>query len=115
MPLLPPLKIKVTLPSRRHRKVADCSGRARSTFIVAAFAYGIFFRKGSTATPEKIKSNCGAAAENLSGDPSQDYFTDGITESLNHRPRQDQGVARDVAPLVMRYKGTSKPVSGDRR
>ena len=64
----------------------------------------------SLATPPRIESVAVLPFENLSGDPAQEYFADGMTEELV----TDLG---KISPLrvisrtsVMRYKGSRKPL-----
>ncbi len=48
---------------------------------------------------------------NLSGDPNQDYFADGMTEVLSTDLARLGGLKRVIARgSVIRYKGTSKPL-----
>ncbi len=79
--------------------------------IVAALAYGIFFRKGATPAPEtEIKSIAVLPLTNLSGDASQDYFADGMTESLVSDLSRIGALRVAPRPVVMRYKGTNKSI-----
>jgi hypothetical protein len=51
--------------------------------LIAALSYALFLRKNSTSPlHSEIKSIAVLPLENLSGDPSQDYFADGMTDSL---------------------------------
>jgi TolB-like protein len=74
--------------------------------IIGALAYALFVRKNVTTT--EIRSIAVLPLENRSGDPSQDYFADGVTESLI-TDLASTGVLTVISrPSVMRYKGTSK-------
>jgi serine/threonine protein kinase/Tfp pilus assembly protein PilF len=78
--------------------------------IVAGWAASRYFRSHSTAGPQvEVKSLAVLPMANLSGDPAQDYFADGMTETLI------AGLARIGAlrvissrTSVMQYKGTHK-------
>ncbi len=78
--------------------------------IIAVASYVLFFRKGSTPASTEIKSLAVLPLENLSGDPSQDYFADGITESLITDLARINALRVTSRPLVMRYKDTNKSV-----
>jgi TolB-like protein/DNA-binding winged helix-turn-helix (wHTH) protein/Flp pilus assembly protein TadD len=49
--------------------------------------------------------------ENLSGDPGQEYFTDGMTDALITDLAQISSLKVISRTSVMRYKGTHKPLS----
>ena len=78
--------------------------------IVAAVSYLLFFRKSSTPSPTGIKSLAVLPLEDLSADSSQDYFADGITESLITDLARIGALRVISRPLVMRYKDTNKSV-----
>jgi TolB-like protein/DNA-binding winged helix-turn-helix (wHTH) protein/tetratricopeptide (TPR) repeat protein len=63
-----------------------------------------------TSAAGRIQSLAVLPLENLSGDPAQEYFTDGITEALI----TDLGRIGELRVIsrtsVMRYKGTKKPL-----
>jgi TolB-like protein/DNA-binding winged helix-turn-helix (wHTH) protein/Flp pilus assembly protein TadD len=48
--------------------------------------------------------------ENLSRDPAQDYFADGITDALITSLAQIRGLKVISRTSIMRYKGTTKPL-----
>src|SRR5262249_47747492 len=49
--------------------------------------------------------------ENLSGDPAQDYFADGMTEALLSDLAQVRALRVISRTSVMRFKGSRKPLS----
>jgi TolB-like protein/Tfp pilus assembly protein PilF len=64
-----------------------------------------------SATPEpKIQSLAVLPLENLSGDPKQDYFADGMTEELITNLAQISALKVISRSSMMRYKGTRKTV-----
>jgi len=64
---------------------------------------------GSLTTPQ-ITSLAVLPLENLSGDPEQDYFVDGMTEELIATLAR-VGALKVISPTsVMRYKGSDKPL-----
>ena len=78
--------------------------------IIAAVSYLLFFGKSSTPSPTEIKSLAVLPLDNLSGDPSQDYFAEGVTESLITDLARISALRVISRPVVMRYKDTSKSV-----
>ena len=57
-----------------------------------------------------IRSLAVLPLENLSGDPSQEYFAEGTTEELITQLAQIQALKVISRTSVMRYKGTQKPL-----
>lgn len=64
---------------------------------------------GRASTP-KIESLAVLPLENLSGDPSQDYFADGMTEALITNLAQIKALRVISRTSVMAYKGAKKPL-----
>jgi len=74
--------------------------------LIAAFAY---WKLQPTSPPEKqIRSLAVLPLENLSGDQSQEYFADGITESLINNLAQIRALRVISRTSVMRFKGSHK-------
>ena len=70
---------------------------------------GLRMRLLGTATGPQIESLAVLPLDNLSGDSAQDYFADGMTETLITDLAQLGGLKRVTARgSVMRYKGTKK-------
>jgi TolB-like protein/Tfp pilus assembly protein PilF len=61
-------------------------------------------------TSIRIHSVAVLPLENLSGDPAQDYFTDGMTDALITELAQISSLRVISRTSVMRYKGTRKPL-----
>jgi serine/threonine protein kinase/predicted negative regulator of RcsB-dependent stress response len=78
-------------------------------FIIAGLVSARFFRQSSTPAPQtEIKSLAALPLENLSGDASQDYFADGMTEALI-TDLAKVGALRVIShSSVMQYKGARK-------
>jgi TolB-like protein/DNA-binding winged helix-turn-helix (wHTH) protein/Tfp pilus assembly protein PilF len=62
------------------------------------------------ATRVHIRSIAVLPLENLSGDPAQEYFTDGMTDALVTELAQISSLRVISRTSVMRYKGTRKPL-----
>jgi adenylate cyclase len=72
----------------------------------------IFFTGGAPAVqPGQIKSLAVLPLENLSGDPAQEYFADGMTESLISNLTQVRALRVISRTSVMRFKGSRKPLA----
>jgi len=78
--------------------------------ILAGLVYTRFFRQSSIPTPQtEIRSLAVLPLENISGDTSQDYFADGMTESLITDLAKITALRVISRPSVMQYKGVRKP------
>ncbi len=62
------------------------------------------------AVSSRIESLAVLPLDNLSGDPSQDYFADGMTESLITELAKISALRVISRTSVMQYKGTRKPM-----
>src|SRR5438445_1616238 len=76
-----------TSEAKRHRFVPRRTFVAGAALVVLAVAgmlsYVLIFRRGpATPRPPEIRSLAVLPLTNFSGDPSQDYFADGMTEEL---------------------------------
>ena len=76
--------------------------------IVAALAYALLFRGVPAARQPEIKSLAVLPLENLSGDPAQEFFADGMTEALISNLAQIRALKVISRTSVMRYKGSGK-------
>jgi TolB-like protein/Tfp pilus assembly protein PilF len=65
-------------------------------------------RETRTLTSPEIKSLAVLPLNNLSGDPAQEYFADGVTEALISNLAQVRALRVISRISVMRYKGTNK-------
>jgi len=77
---------------------------------VLAVAATIYLATRSRAwnAPSKINSLAVLPLENLTGDPSQDYFVDGMTDALITEFAQVQGLKVISRTSAMHYRGTRK-------
>ena len=81
-----------TLPRRGYRFIAEV-------------------REGPGGPLKRIRSLAVLPFENLSGDPEQEYFVDGMTEALITDLAKISALRVISRASVMRYKGTCKPHS----
>ncbi|HLL74716.1 MAG TPA: protein kinase [Pyrinomonadaceae bacterium] len=75
--------------------------------VVAGLITARYFRPGPAAGPG-IRSLAVLPLENLSGDASQDYFADGMTEALITDLARVGALRVISRPSVMQYKGTRR-------
>src|SRR5262245_13896986 len=77
---------------------------------MAAIVYVKFFRGSSSVYAGVIKSLAVLPLQNLSGDPSQEYFADGMTDALIGGLAKIRGLQVISRTSSMRYKGANKPL-----
>jgi TolB-like protein/tRNA A-37 threonylcarbamoyl transferase component Bud32 len=96
--------------------------RMRAKMAIAALAPAAALALGVLVVHERRLGMSGSGAsgirsiavlplENLSGDPSQDYFADGLTEELITRLSRVPGLSVTSRSSVMRFKGARRPVA----
>jgi TolB-like protein len=79
--------------------------------VLAALAIGWYFRGSMTGTQSAAPAASGPPSvavlpfENLSGDPTQDYFSDGMTEELLNALAKIPGLEVAARTSVFQYKG----------
>jgi TolB-like protein/DNA-binding winged helix-turn-helix (wHTH) protein len=82
-----------------------------SAVLVGLNAGGLRERLLGKSNPVRIQSLAVLPLENLSGDTSQDYFADGMTESVITELAKIGGLRVMSRPSVIQYKGARKPMS----
>jgi len=96
-----------------RRRQALAITAAVVVFVVAAVAANVggLRERLFGASPAKIESIAVLPLANLSGDPQQDYFADGMHEALITDLAKLSGLRRVIArSSVMRYRETDKPL-----
>jgi serine/threonine protein kinase/tetratricopeptide (TPR) repeat protein len=91
---------------------------AIAMIVLFAAAAGLFYWLNGRSTntrralplPGAIQSIAVLPLENLSGDPSQDYFADGMTDALITELSQIRKLRVISRTTVMQYKRTQKPL-----
>jgi TolB-like protein/tetratricopeptide (TPR) repeat protein len=91
----------------RRRKLLLYAGMAGLLIMIAVAALRLFM-----GHPKAIESIAVLPFENLSGDPQQEYFSDGMHEALITDLAQLGGLKRVIArSSVVRFKGTKTPLA----
>lgn len=93
------------IPGTRHWLVLSCAAAG-----LALLSYLIARNHTRYARPPKIESLAVLPLQNLSGDPSQDYFADGTTEELIGRLSGIHGLRVISRTSSMRFKNTQLSV-----
>ncbi|HEX4945485.1 MAG TPA: tetratricopeptide repeat protein, partial [Blastocatellia bacterium] len=110
-----PVPSAVTTPKLRHnRKVGVRVGLVLAAVILLVFlGLGVWSRwRGQfMELPPEIKSLAVLPLENLSGDATQEYFADGMTEAIIGNLAKIRALRVVSRPSVMRFKGSRKPLA----
>ena len=97
--------------ARPRRSILTYAAAALGVLALAVIAVGpLRDRFLGTTPPARIVSLAVLPLENLSGDPEQDYFTDGITEALITDLGKIGSLRVIARSSVMQYKGRSAPL-----
>lgn len=96
-----------TRPRLPRIVAASLAGAALLLVVVAA----IWIRSTSTARLPSIRSLAVLPLENLSGDASQDYFADGMTDELITHLAQIRDLRVISRTSIMTYKRVRKPLA----
>ena len=103
-----------TLLSRRtRRRVLWMAAAALGAFVVSALGLNVLGLRdwaSSNLTRAPIDSIAVLPLQNLSGDPEQEYFADGMTEALMTDLARIGALKVISRRSVMRYKGSDKPL-----
>jgi TolB-like protein/DNA-binding winged helix-turn-helix (wHTH) protein/tetratricopeptide (TPR) repeat protein len=97
------------VPSLRH--VGKFWLAAVGVGIAAAVILALYFERARpfrSSVAMKIQSVAVLPLDNLSGDPSQEYFADGMTDALTTYLAQMRGIRVISRTSAMHYKGTKK-------
>ena len=105
---VPPSKVEAPVPAiaARRRWLPIAAGIAA---LLVAVAAGAAWRWNGTG-PAPITSIAVLPLQNLSGDPEQEFFSDGMTEAVITKLAQISGARVTSRTSVMRFKTTSESV-----
>ena len=99
-------------PARQSRTLRSAIAAAGLLLVVSAalvgFNVGGIRDRRSTAAGSEIRSIAVLPLVNLSGDPSQDYFAEGMTDELIAMLAKNTSLQVISRTSVMRYKGSRK-------
>ncbi len=84
---------------------------AIAAVLIIGLVWFFVWRRAPAVQPDQIKSLAVLPLENLSGDPAQEYFADGMTEALISNLSQVRALRVISRTSVMRFKGSRKPLA----
>src|SRR4029077_3626219 len=99
--------VETPAPAKANARPAWTWAASAALALVVALGAGKFWPQ---AGPPHILSIAVLPLQNLSGDPNQEYFSDGTTEELISNLAQIHALKVISRTTVMRYKGTTKPL-----
>src|SRR5262245_6594469 len=97
--------VQVPVPVRKAKRSSASWLVAAALLVVGAV---VWWTTRVPTVSGAIKSIAVLPLQNLSGDPSQEYFSDGTTEALISNLAQVQSLKVISRTSVMRYKGSTK-------
>jgi len=84
---------------------------AMALLLVVGLAWLVSWRRAPAVPPDQIKSLAVLPLENITRNPAQEYFADGMTEALISNLAQIRALRVISRTSVMRFKGSLKPVA----
>jgi TolB-like protein/DNA-binding winged helix-turn-helix (wHTH) protein/Tfp pilus assembly protein PilF len=99
-------------PRPRHRRALWLGGAAllAAALTTVAIAFVPALQRHAAPASAPIRSLAVLPLANLTGDPAQDYFSDGMTEALITNLASLPEMRVISRQSVMRYKGSSRPL-----
>ena len=107
-PVLQPIR-GARPPMRRRRWLLVLAATAALVLLLAVAAL-ITGRFRGRAEDLKIRSIAVLPIDNLTGDPGQNYFADGMTDELTTMLAKDSTLSVTSRTSVMQYKGVHRPL-----
>jgi TolB-like protein/DNA-binding winged helix-turn-helix (wHTH) protein len=122
-PIQEPIANRAELPSEREAQSSRSSrfggwpvalgalaGLALLILVISLGARGLRGRSVDPGAGPKISSVAVLPLDNLSGDPAQDYFADGMTDELTTMLAKNSTLRIVSRTSVMQYKGAHRPL-----
>ena len=111
-PVAPPAAEVSPPPMPRNRRAMWLGAAFSAAALTAALTFfaPALLRRAAPASGIPIKSLAVLPLANLTGDPSQDYFSDGMTEALITNLGSWPELRVISRQSVMRFKGSAKPL-----
>ena len=100
-----------TPPSIWHTYKAIIGLTSIAVVLIGASIAGYLWRKSRHLAAPTITSVAVLPLANLSADPGQEYFSDGMTDAIINELSRASSLKVISRTSVMRYKNTNKPVS----
>jgi TolB-like protein/DNA-binding winged helix-turn-helix (wHTH) protein/tetratricopeptide (TPR) repeat protein len=105
---VPPVELTVIVPAHRSRRTL--AALLTATIVVAAALLVVYLRRTAHAGDGRIKSIAVLPLTNLSGDASQDYFADGMTDEIITMLAKNTSLRVVSRTSVMQYKAVGRPL-----
>jgi TolB-like protein/DNA-binding winged helix-turn-helix (wHTH) protein/Tfp pilus assembly protein PilF len=106
-----PIKVLSAAPSQRAPwLVTSVLAWAVITMMGGAYFIYRYYTRSILSQPPSIHSLAVLPLENMSGDPAQDYFADGMTEALITEMAKIGAIRVISRTSAMQYKGVRKPL-----
>jgi len=105
-----PLQGRVDAPARRHSRLLVYPALGLALFALALLLMGFRPKAMDSPAVPPIRSLVVLPLENLSGDPAQEYFADGMTDALIGELARIQSLRVISRTSAMHYKGSKKPL-----
>jgi TolB-like protein/DNA-binding winged helix-turn-helix (wHTH) protein/Tfp pilus assembly protein PilF len=103
----PPAHAPVMLATPSRRRWLPLVATAAATVLMVGVAAA---RWHGSSAPPSIKSIAVLPLDNFSGDPAQEFFSDGMTEAVISKLAQGSTLRVTSRTSVMGFKGTSKSI-----
>jgi TolB-like protein/DNA-binding winged helix-turn-helix (wHTH) protein/Tfp pilus assembly protein PilF len=95
----------------KRRAPGIAAGAIAAALLLLSVATMMWTRSPRSSSPASIRSLAVLPLENLSGDASQDYFADGMTDELITRMAQIRDLRVISRSSMMTYKRSRKPLA----
>jgi TolB-like protein/DNA-binding winged helix-turn-helix (wHTH) protein len=105
-----PVGSPLSIQERARRRPMQIASGATAGLVAALAVLGGFYASRLRSRTPAISSIAVLPLDNLSGDPSQEYFADGMTDELTTMLAKDSTLRITSRTSVMQYKGARRPL-----